>query len=188
MKNRTSLKQVSLFRVIFLLLLVICLTTGVVSSFVTGSHSADLARVAKFVFDVSMDQQTVAASFNTLEGQIRKPGDSADFELQVTNTKGDATAEVSVQYDLALAIDGSMPLTCTLKQGDRTVMTWSNVGAVPPVGQTPAVYTAELAPGAEVTDHYILNVCWPAEENSRRYANGSAAGELVVTFTAQQVD
>ena len=188
-KKRRKSHRVSLLRLAWILLLMMTLTTGVLSRFVARSQSADLARVAKFVFDVSLKQETAVVRFDSIEGKIRKPGDAVEFQLEVLNQSGQQISEVSENYEIAIAIDGSMPLTCKLIPLGQTepVMIWSNTATVG-FGQTPAVYRDVLEPGIAQADSYCLQVQWPDGENSRKYANGSAAGELTVTFTSTQVD
>ena len=182
MKKKTY--RVSLMRIFWILLFAFTLTTGVLSSFMTGTQASGEARPAKFVFDAALKQSSQTVRFDSANGQIQKPGDQVTFDLEVTNQQEAAISEVTLSYEIALDLNGSMPLRCTLTEDGQEKMVWTNVeGAA-----APQTFQGELAPGQGVTNHYQLTVSWPEDQNDRKFANGAALGELTIQFTAVQAD
>lgn len=187
MKNKKQKGKIPIYRAAWLLVLGLLLTTGVLSRFVTETHSANLARTAKFVFNTSIKNDTLTVPFSDLN--IRRPGDSAEFTLIVENKRASSVSEVAQAYTVTLLLNGSMPMKCTLtKQGNQENVTVTNTGTFSP-GQQPlqGSVAGNFGANAEESVTYTLKVEWPANENAYKYANG-ALGELVINFASTQID
>lgn len=163
------------------------LAGGVISKYTMSDHSASTARVAKFSFDLA---DTNATHVVDLSG-IRKPGDSVVYDFVVTSG-----SEVSLRYWVILALNGSMPLECSITKGGASVlsttvaelntkMTAAAGSAATPLVKATAAQTMTPNPASGTT--YRLTVTWPADENDLDYANNSVA-ELKLQVLAQQVD
>ena len=89
------------------------LVAGMFAKYATQDSDADSSRVAKFVFNVS---DVGASRIIDLRG-IEKPGDSEVYSFSVNSA-----SEVSVKYNLAVTLNGSMPLTATINDGQADVL------------------------------------------------------------------
>lgn len=187
MKETRSEKR-HLSPILWLLLLAAILTTGVLSIYVARSGTNDQTRVAKFVFDTSVEHASGSISLEEMKQLIQEPGDQAEFNVLVTNSRsaGAEISEVAEQYTIEMTINGSMPLECTLKKASEPnpVLQIGNTGVAAASGST----TGTLAAGVNETQEYLLTVLWPISENEYKYANGTAVGELMLDFTAVQMD
>lgn len=96
MKRKGLKRRHPLYRAAWFLLLGLVMTTGVLSRYVAETHSVNLARVAKFVFDASIEcSDSAVVPFDDLALAISKPGDSAEFTVVVTNERGGEKSEVA---------------------------------------------------------------------------------------------
>ena len=86
------------------------LTAGMLARYTTTDMGGDVARVAKFVFNVKNEQSTKIVDVSS----ITSPDSSAVTYHFSVNGK----SEVSVKYMLKMSLNGSMPLIATLSKED----------------------------------------------------------------------
>ncbi len=162
-------KKIWPLRAASVLLCLVLATTYALSGFyaryaVTASVS-DQARTAAYVFHVDED------TFLDLS-QIRKPGDSLEVELKLSNSSS-GISEVSQEYTLTITELGSLPLTYTLN--GATI-------------EKKAEQTGTFAASVGREDTYILFVEWPKTANEPIYASGSGVATVRLNVTAEQID
>lgn len=157
------------------------LVAGMFAKYATSDGNADASRVAKFNFYVKDGTDSHIVDLNS----ITKPGDSESYSFSVHSA-----SEVSVDYILKLSLNGSMPLTATLKEngtddGSISLLTdhdpTEGIILTDDTGNT-------FVPNIQAGVPYTLTVVWPTDENNPKYASGSAVASLVLTVTGVQVD
>ena len=166
--------------------------------YTTEAASGDGARTAAFVFDVNSTVSTNSIPIET----IQKPGDTAVYDITITNKNASGkVSEVAESYTVEVSINGSMPLSCTMKKkntSDQAMIEINNYDSNDHNDGTDAEaakVTNEkentkqtFSSAAEQTDQYQLKVAWPSDKNDAMYANGSGQAEVVLTITGTQVD
>ena len=166
-----------------LVLMSSCLVAGMLAKHVSGDSEADSSRVAKFAFSVS-DKDT--SQIIDLSG-IQKPGDLKTYNFSVSSG-----SEVSVSYDITLAINGNMPLTCTVTKAGSGGSSTSVLSAVMPGDGNGTSETKHEAgsfpPSSSASDDYSLTVEWPSTENDIAFASAGSAAEVKLIVTGWQVD
>lgn len=165
-------------RVAAVLLVLIMLTTSLITGryarYTSSGSGMDSARIAAYVFDV---RDTAGHILDLTE--IQKPGDHEDVTFVVSNHRGDVVSEVEETYVLTIQMQSSLPLTCTLTGGNKTI-TLTDMG-----GTGTDTNTFEAAVKSDVT--YTLQVDWDENETDIEYSRAGIAA-LVLNVNAQQVD
>lgn len=167
------------------------LLCGMYARYTSEGSGSDSARVAAFVFHVSSTPETNSIPIE----QINKPGDKSTYSITIKNNSSGATSEVKESYTIAVSINGSMPLSCTMKKTGSasdlfsinnysgsesdTALKKTNTEA-----ETRQTFTAST----QGTDTYSLVVEWPSDQKDAKYANGSGQAEIVITITGVQED
>lgn len=166
------------------------LLCGIYARYSTQATGSDDARVAAFVFDVSSESQTDSIPIT----DINKPGDRSVYDITVANknTSG-KVSEVAESYTIEASLNGSMPLSCTMKKTDEDEELFSinNYEADTEVSKqtnNKEETTRTFSDPAGNTDNYQLEVEWPSDKNDAAYASGSGQAEVVITITGVQMD
>lgn len=181
--NGNRKPHIFVLRAAAVLLVLVLLTTSVVSGryarYVSTASGGDRARIAAYVFDVRDD-----TGHYIDVSDIRNPGDSKSYQFTVRNHNG-AVSEVNEAYLVTMELRGSLPLVCTLSDGDTITLNGMNVNAQGLTSGQGAIhtFTASVKTGKE----YTLTVSWPDTENDVKYSRAGLS-ELVLTIAAQQVD
>lgn len=193
----TKQPKIWTLRAAAIMLILTCLTTGLTAGlfarYSTSDRGSDSGRAGAFVLNMSSAKTSMLYLY-----EIRRPGDSSTYSVTVKNNSSGKTSEVAETYRLTVQVNGSMPLTVSLKDS-------SNNNALTPITRTASVdgdlantgytYTFNAASGG--TDAYTLTVAWPQSVgsggtttyyNDARYANASSVGELILTMDGYQVD
>ena len=184
MNERT--KHVFALRAAAVLLVLVLVTTSMVSGryarYFSTATGGDSARVAAYVFNVSDD---VGHYLDLTD--ICKPGDSKTYEFIIQNRNGDngPISEVTEEYFVTLELRGSLPLVCTLSEGDNITLDGMNVNGEGLTSGQGATHT--FTASVETEKQYRLVVTWPSDEKDIKYSRAGLS-ELVLTIAAQQVD
>ncbi len=161
------------------------LVTGMLARYATSDKDADSARVAAFVFNVADGE---GSHIIDLKG-IQKPGDSLTYRFSVRNNSGSLASEVAETYDLTLLLNGSMPLTCTVKKDDTRVLSLTMPDSPPADGVTATKSAAgTFSASTPASDNYTLTVEWPAALNNIEFASAASAAEVKLIVTGMQID
>ncbi len=155
---------------LYVALISIDVATGFYARYRTESTAQDTAGVAAWVFDVNDKNNTKVVDLQT----VNYPGASDTYEFTVTNTRGEVTGEVAVDYTIQFETYGSLPLEYKLNNGD--------------FGTSIPEQTGSFAAGGKQEQTYILTVTWPAEKNDLAYASDSAVASLSITVVGVQAD
>ena len=167
------------------------LLCGMYARYTSEGGGSDSARVAAFVFHVSSTPETNSIPIE----QINKPGDKSTYSITIKNNSSGATSEVKESYTIAVSINGSMPLSCTMKKTDSASdlfsinnYSGSESGTALKKTNTEAETRQTFTASTQGTDTYSLVVEWPSDKNNAKYANGSGQAEIVITITGVQED
>jgi hypothetical protein len=159
--------------------------SGLLARYVTSAADGDSASVAAFVFDMKDSAQT--QSFD-LSG-ITKPGDSASYTFTVSQKNGQAVSEVAMDYRFALALNGSMPLKCSIKKAESGTAELLTAAITDSTAAQPVTAsTIQAQKFTDETETYTLTATWPDTANDAKYASRSASAEVILTVTAEQAD
>ena len=165
--------------------LLLCLTTvslylvsGLFAKYTTSDNDADSARVAAFVFDVN---DTTSHFFDV--SAVDAPGKSKEFTFTVQNYNGSVTSEVSEQYEISVAIHGSLPLAVTISDASNA----NSFTLDAPVSDKDTLSGMAFSAGQAETHTYTLTVSWPENEKNLEYANAGLS-EIELHISAWQVD
>lgn len=178
-----------------ILLVMVLVSTMMVSRlyarYTASGSSSDGARTAAFVF-VAKDSNANSTYLN-LSG-ITKPGDKEEYTFTVSNFSGNSVSETALDCIISLQLNGSMPLKCTITDNDDSTavpilsadMADSSVTSLP-LSRSKTISSA-FQPSQKKTYTYTLTVEWSEAQNDAKYASRSAAAEVILTVSAQQVD
>lgn len=181
--------------IIYILALLLCmvlasfwLLCGIYARYSSQGSGSDSARVATFVFDVNSEAQTGSIAIQ----DIKKPGDTAVYTIEITNKNASGRiSEVTESYTIEASINGSMPLSCTMKKDDTEVFSIKNYETGKDASKQvndPKTTKQTFSGATEQTDSYQLEVTWPSDMKDAVYANGSGQAEVVITVTGVQAD
>ena len=175
----------TVLRLAAVLLILVMLSTSMVcgryARYTSSDAAENSARIAAFVFHVN-DTPNHYLDIS----DIRQPGDNKTYKFTVSNYFSDRViSEVDEEFFLSLELRGSLPLVCTLSDGDTITLNGMNVNAQGLTSGQGAIhtFTASVKTGKE----YTLTVSWPDTENDVKYSRAGLS-ELVLTIAAQQVD
>lgn len=169
-----------------LVLVTTFLVSGMLARYTVSDSGGDLARVAAFVFRVSDGNNSHIID---LQG-VDRPGASQSYTFSVRNYAGTVKSEVSESAKITLSLNGSIPLTCAVKesgsQTDLVTVTRTNTGIDAPVTDSNDAWDFQAIVQTEKT--YVLTVSWPAADNDLNYASAGTVSKLVMTVTGTQID
>ena len=191
-RNLSSLIMPTFSILFCLTLLSMWLMSNIYARYTTKSSGGDSARVAAYVFELKDSSESTMVDLNN----IRKPGDSQTYTFSVTNKRGNVISEVAQSYTIKLEAEGSMPITCEIREQNETGQT-----AGPPICKAEIAENAEavntkndsscairLSAAEEYTKTYTLTATWPETYNDEKYASASGTSIVTLTVDAQQLD
>lgn len=188
MRHSARMEKGILYTAAVLLCLVLVsfwMMSNILARYTSTGAGTDSARVAAYVFDLK--DQNEGASFNLSE--IKIPGDSTEYEFQVTNKSEGKISEVAQQYKIQLAVDGNVPLQCTVTKqennAEKTVCTAKNIVEGEQKNISDSV---TIAAAADYTQTYKLTVQWPEKYNDETYAVTGGTSTVTLTVQAEQID
>lgn len=161
------------------------LVSGLYARFAVEGSGGDSARAAAFVFETQEKESSRYLDLN----KIKKPGDSQTYTFIVSNRNGNIVSEAAESYSFTVQLNGSMPLICNISKEDSQTVLEAEISETTqslPVTETQTAGTFEASEGRN--DTYTLTVSWPEEKNDIKFASRSAAAEVLLTITAEQID
>ena len=209
-KDNLNTAIMRIFAVLLCLTLVsLWLLTNMFARYTTQVSSEDSARVAAYVF--SLEDGTGSQILDLKN--IKKPGDTQTYTFTVQNQRGNTVSEVAQKYSIKLEVNGSMPITCEVKEdaasdgtinsGGSVVCKASNLPTESQADFIQDVDPAESGEHSEITNisesislspleqykkTYILTVTWPGAYNDAKYSSASGTSVVTLTVNAEQVD
>lgn len=185
----TDVRRNRLMGTAWVLLLLVLVSTwwvcGLYARYTVSSSGEDSARIAAFAF---FTQDHGDSRYLDLSG-IEKPGDSRTYTFTVSNQKGNTVSEVAEEVKLAVQLNGSMPLVCTIsgEKGEKVLS--ANLSQDTQELPVKQAGSAGVFPAATVKTYtYTITVEWPEDANDMKYASRSAVAEVLLTVTAEQVN
>lgn len=168
------------FRAALVLLCVVLVSvwmmSGLLARYTAGVVGSDDARAASF--DVTADMQ----SFETVFPVRQKPGDSATFNFEITNS-----SETAVDIQAVLETEGNLPLKIEYQKGSTAADSWNILAEnIQEVQEGKCSFSDALAARNEEKQTYQIQISWPTDRKGYQYANGVETVKLSVT--ASQID
>lgn len=201
-RDISSLVMRTLAILLCLNLLSIWFVSNMYARYTTTASDTDSARVAAYVFEL-----TDGSGSQVLDlGNIRKPGDRQEYHFTVTSKRGSVISEVAQSYTIKLEVEGSMPITCEIREQnesgnpickagnteteagntettaaetDNTESTTANIGSSSAI---------KISAAEDYTRSYTLTAIWPKAYNNEKYASASGTSAVTLTVDAQQLD
>ena len=160
------------------------LMCNIYAKYTSQASGNDSARVALFGHD-----ESVVLSSGTDGMSGLKPGDSRTYTLTVSNTKNQATSEVTVDYSLEIVTTGNLPLKYTVyKKNDS--LTGTEIGSFEETSaKMEEIFRTDdmhFEAGVKGSAEYTVQLEWPAEKNSASYAG--MPDDITVNINVEQVD
>ena len=174
---------------LFLTLLSTWVVSNMYARYTTEASDGDGARVAAYVFQLKEDSNSAVLNLT----DMKKPGDTQNCIFTVTNKNGKMISEVAQSYTIKLEVEGSMPITCEIREqndtGQETAEPICEVENTEKSNKKENISSEiKLAAGEEYTKTYKITASWPAEYNDEKYASASGTSVVRLTVDAQQLD
>jgi len=155
--------------ILILLSLIICFSRVTYSLFHTETSLVmENREIAEFIFEANRTDE-IKLNFEDLN-----PGDSKEFEFQVTNTKDNNITNVTTEYQITIKTFHFMPLLIELYKDDKVVMTCNENYSRNRNSDNALVCNSpiwELGHSAEITENFKIKVTFSSEYNSIEYSD-----------------
>lgn len=194
-------------------LLAIWFVSNMYARYTTTASDGDSARVAAYVFNLTDGSNSQMLDLE----KIRKPGNIQEYHFTVTSKRGSVISEVSQSYTIKLEVEGSMPITCEIREQNESGQASGNPICKAGTTETTATETAteagttettaagtdnagsttanigsssaiKISAAEDYTRSYTLTVTWPEAYNNEKYASASGTSAVTLTVDAQQLD
>ena len=158
MKNRVVI-------IVILFCLIICFSTITYSLFTSETFfSIQNMEIAEFIFE------TKRTNHIELDFMDLKPGDTNEYEFEVTNTKNNVVTNVTTEYQITIKTFHFMPLLIELYKDEKKVMTCNeDYSRNTDNALVCNSDTWEMKHNSTETEKFKLKVSFPKEYNSYDY-------------------
>lgn len=166
-----------------LVLVSIYLLTNLYARYTAADTGSDSARVALFG---SSESVTLDNGSNRLAGMV--PGDTATYEITVSNARGNNVSEVAQSYSIEVETAGNLPLTFALSEKGASAIPESPTATSTRAFPTHTFVSDDMhfAAGTAGSKTYKLTVTWPADKTDAKYAN--VPDFIQVNVNVSQID
>jgi len=160
MKNKIAI-------ILILFSLTICFSTITYSLFSSEtSFSVENKEIAEFIFETKRTNH-IELGFDSLN-----PGDTKEFEFQVSNTKDNDITNVTTEYQITIKTFQFMPLLIELYKDNNIVMTCNEEYYSRNSDNNAVVCNSnvwEMSHNSKETNNFKLKISFPEEYNSLEY-------------------
>ena len=151
--------------IVILFSLIVCCTKITYSLFTSEtSFLVGDGKIAEFIFEAKRTNH-IELDFTDL-----KPGDTKEFDFQVSNVKDDVKTNVTTEYQITLRTFHFMPLLIELYKDDELVMTCNEKKSRN--ANNALVCNSdiwEMGHKDTKTENFTIKVSFPKEYNSQEY-------------------
>ncbi len=164
---------------LLILILVAYAVTGIsLANYLTVVSGDGSIRAARYVIEMNVYDNSVPV---TLEMSEMKPGDTAQYDIVVSNYKDSQRTEVALYFRIEITTDTVLPFDLELEENWINGITYGLDDQTKKI--VSGIYSMSVASSSDL--NFILTIDWPAGRNDEIYQ--SLTDTLTVRVVWEQI-